>query len=113
MRYINRALGRLRSSAKTVGLSPKILAPAIGSAITALLALAGLTPHDLAHAFGVSDEIAAAALITLAAHLAAWLLPPGNVVNTGEVGPASDDLLAGALNGAPTAPADQLWTGRR
>lgn len=104
MRYVNRLLGWFRSSAKTVGLSPKILAPAIGAGITAGLAAVGVTPHDIGQALGLSDELAAGAIASLASTVALWLLPPGAVIPPGEPGVSNDELLVAGLK----HPGDQL-----
>lgn len=97
MRYVNRLLGWFRASAKTVGLSPKILAPTIAAGLTAGLAGAGLTPHDVGQVLGVSDEVATAGVVVVGSKIALWLLPPGDVIATGEIGPSSDELMAANL----------------
>lgn len=97
MRYVNRFLSWFRGGARTVGLSPKILAPVIGSAITAALAAVGVSPHDVAALVGVSDEVATAGMLAVAANVALWLLPPGAVVVPTPVAPSSDELIAAAV----------------
>jgi hypothetical protein len=93
MTYVNRFLAFFRSEAVTVGLSPKALAPLIGAAITAALALLGLTPHDIGQAVGVDEAVVAAAEVTIAAKIAAVLLGPGAVVVPERVGEGSDARL--------------------
>lgn len=94
-RYIIRARAWLQSGARTVGLSPKALAPAIGAGITAGLNAAGITPHDLGQVFAVSDAVAAGALTTVASAIAVWLLPPGQVATPPAiVGDGSDARLS-------------------
>jgi hypothetical protein len=69
MRYLNRFLAYFRTTAKTVGLSPKALAPIIGGILAAGLKL-----------IGVDDPEIVGAVSVVAASLAAVLLPPGDVV---------------------------------
>lgn len=107
MRYVNRLLGWFRSSAKTVGLSPKILAPAITTGVAALVSLAGLTPGDIGSVFNVSAEIVLGAELVVGTKVAIWLLPAGDVISTGTVGPSNDELVSAGLN----VPVDQLPSG--
>jgi hypothetical protein len=88
MRYVNRLLAWFRASARTVGLSPKILAPAVTAGLAAVVSLAGLTPGDLGQVFGVSPEVVLGAELVLGTKLAIWLLPAGKVVNA----PRPDEL---------------------
>lgn len=83
MRYVNRFLAIFRQNARTVGLSPKALAPIIGGAIVALAKAVGLDSDELAGLIGV-----------VAASAAAVLLPPGDVVAAPADAVASDDLLS-------------------
>jgi len=70
MRYVRRFLAVFRHNARTVGLSPKALAPVIGGALAAGAGLIpGLDSPELAGVIGV-----------VAASVAAVLLPPGDVV---------------------------------
>lgn len=78
-KYINRARALFRSEAVTLGVSPKALAGVIGSALTALLALAGVTPADIAGALSVNVSVVAAAEVAIASTVAAFLLGPGSV----------------------------------
>ena len=64
---LQKLLNAFRSGARTVGLSPKALAAPIGAAITALLALVGLTPQVIGDAIGVNAPAVAAAILTVAA----------------------------------------------
>jgi hypothetical protein len=64
--------GFLQTGARTVGLSPKALAPAIAAGIYFALKLAGINPP--------------AAVVTLVAgSIAAYLLPPGQTTDEGTV----------------------------
>jgi uncharacterized membrane protein len=76
---LQKLLNAFRSGARTVGLSPKALAAPIGAAITALLALVGLTPQVIGDAIGVNAPAVAAAILTVATGIATVLLPPGVV----------------------------------
>lgn len=69
MRYVRRFLAVFRHNARTVGLSPKALAPVIGGALAAGASVVGLDSPELAGVIGV-----------VAASVAAVLLPPGDVV---------------------------------
>jgi len=80
-RITNRTLAVFRSGARTVGLSPKALAPLIGVAIAWVADLAGLPVDPVTVAL-------------IAGTLAAALLPPGHVaVPEGFVSEGSDARL--------------------
>lgn len=84
MRYINRFLAVFRTTARTVGLSPKALAPIIGGVLAAGVKLVGLDSAEFAGLVGV-----------VAASVAAVLLPPGDVIVPPAVEePGSDASLA-------------------
>jgi hypothetical protein len=80
--FLLHTLAGFRTVAKTLGLSPKALAPLIGAGITALLALVGLSPAEIGSWVGVSPEVAAGAVLVVAGSVAAWLLRPGIVVKS-------------------------------
>lgn len=73
-------LANFRAGAQTLGISPKALAPFIGASITALLALVGLTPEVIGNFIDVDPLVVVGGIATLAASVAAALLPPGRVV---------------------------------
>jgi hypothetical protein len=110
-KYLNRIRAFFSSEARTVGLSPKALAPLIGAGITAGLAALGITPHDIGNVLGVSDSVVAAGEVTVAAKLAAYLLGPGSVVvpppalaagNDARLGPEARSALG--LDAEPRPP---------
>lgn len=82
MRYLNRALAVFRSGARTVGLSPKALAPIIGGILAAGLKLVG-----------IADPATIGAISVVAASIAGVLLPPGNVVSLSATGAGNDAQL--------------------
>lgn len=73
-------LDGFRSTARTLGISPKALAPFVGATITALLALFGLSPADIGSWVGVEGVVVAGAITTVAGAVAAYLLPAGIVM---------------------------------
>jgi hypothetical protein len=83
VRYVNLFLAYFRTTARTVGLSPKALAPIIGGVLVAAVKLVGLDSDELAGVIGV-----------IAASIAAVLLPPGDVIAPPPVAePGSDALM--------------------
>jgi hypothetical protein len=72
-------LDNFRAGARTLGISPKALAPFIGAGITALLALVGLTPDVIGGWIDVSPLVVVGGITTVAGTIAAALLRPGRV----------------------------------
>lgn len=72
-------LDNFRAGARTLGISPKAIAPFIGAGITALLALVGLTPDVIGSWIDVEPVVVAGGITTLASSIAAAILPPGRV----------------------------------
>lgn len=94
MKFINRLRAWFSTEARTVGLSPKILSAPIAALIAAGLNKLGVTPQDLADAFGTTSTVIVGAELFIAGLAASWLLPPGVVVEPAPaVGPGSDAAL--------------------
>lgn len=78
-KILNRIRAFFSSEAKTVGLSPKVLAPFIASGIAALISWVGLTPGDISGFLHVNVSVITGGELILGTAIAAWLLGPGTV----------------------------------
>lgn len=111
MKVINRIRAWLSTEARTVGVSPKILAAPIAALLATALNKIGVTPQDLADVFGTTATVIVGAELFVAGLVATWLLPPGETVTPAPVleGAADDRVPLDKLEPAgPPADAGML-----
>lgn len=106
MKLINRIRAWLSTEARTVGVSPKILAAPIAALLATGLNKIGVTPQDLADVFGTTATVIVGAELFVAGLVATWLLPPGETIAPAPIleGAADDRVPLEQLD----APADPL-----